>query len=547
MKINLKTIKFAILGFVLTTGFYSCSKLDPKVEGPLSIEAPQPGSAPPAASLGKVYEELNKLVSQENWFAMSEHSTDELMGPTRGTDWDDFGTWRKLHQHSWDPAHNQVNNTWNGLNIALFQTTLLAESTTAPAADRNAARFLRAFFSYTVVDLFGQLQYRPATAAVDVIPKVYTRSEAIDYVIAELNAVIPNLPSYTPGLRNRATKEAAQFLLAKCLLNKAVYKASPTAPAGPYTFAATDMNQVITLCNSIAQNPALALDTYYWDNFTWESGTKSSENIFVRNEGINVVFYTCMGNHYNMSPDGWNGFTTLSDFYNSFENSDIRKSDTVRGVIDLPTTGYANASSSLFWQGRLTSYSRLTGRSAGFLIGQQRGPSDKKIGSAVVNLKDRAGSPLVFTPDVDLSFASESKGIRTNKYPLNPLESNGGGWGSANEFVFMRFADVRLMKAEAILRGGTDPNAETPLAIVNQIRASRNASAFTSVTLTNLLAERGRELYLEGVRRNDLIRFGKFNDPVQERSSASAATRVVFPIPNIALSSNPNLKQNEGY
>jgi len=54
-------------------------------------------------------------------------------------------------------------------------------------------------------------------------------------------------------------------------------------------------------------------------------------------------------------------------------------------------------------------------------------------------------------------------------------------------------------------------------------------------------------LYLEAWRRNDLIRFGKFNDPVGERPSASDPTKVLFPIPIIALSSNPNLKQNPGY
>jgi starch-binding outer membrane protein, SusD/RagB family len=391
------------------------------------------------------------------------------------------------------------------------------------------------------------LQYRPATAAALDIPNVYTRSQAIDYIIAELNAVIPNLPTFTTATRNRATKEAAQFLLAKCLLNKAVFKADPSSPAGPFSFAAADMSQVITLCNAISSNPALSLDPYYWDNFTWQAGANSSENIFVRNEGINMVWATCMGNHYNMSPDGWNGFTTLSDFYNSFENGDIRKSDTVRGTIVLSTTDYPNANAALFFDGRNTSYSRVTGRSAGFLIGQQRGPDAKRIGNAVGNLKDRSGGPLNFTTDVSIDYASEVKGIRTNKYPLNPLELNGGGWGSTNEFVFMRLADVRLMKAEAILRGGTDPLAETPLTIVNQIRTLRNATLFTSVTLTNLLAERGRELYLEGHRRNDLIRFGKFNDPVQERSGASGAFRVVYPIPNIAVSSNPNLKQNFGY
>lgn len=545
---NTSFLKAAVLSLFLTTMLnISCSKLDPKIQGANEIVAPITGVAPTPSSLTKVYEQLNSLISQENWFAMSEHSTDELMGPTRGTDWDDFGTWRKLHQHSWDANHNQINNTWNGLQSGLFQTTLLAESASASAGDKNAAKFLRAFFSYIVVDLYGQLQHRPATAAIEVIPNVYTRSQAIDYIITELNAVIPNLPSFTTGTRNRATKEAAQFLLAKCLLNKAVFKADPSTPAGPYTFAAADMTQVIILCNSIAQNAALSLDPYYWDNFTWESGAKSSENIFVRNEGINMVWASCMGNHYNMSPDGWNGFTTLADFYNSFENSDIRKSDTVRGTITLSTTDYPTASPSLFWSGRNTSFSRVTGRGAGFLVGQQRGPADKKIGNAVSNLKDRSGAPLIFSSDVSLDYAAEGKGIRTNKYPLNPTEMNGGGWGSANEYVFMRFADSRLMKAEAILRGGTDPNAETPLAIVNQIRTLRNASALSSVTLTNLLAERGRELYLEAHRRNDLIRFGKFNEPVMERPGTSGAFRVVFPIPNIALSSNPNLKQNFGY
>jgi hypothetical protein len=86
-----------------------------------------------------------------------------------------------------------------------------------------------------------------------------------------------------------------------------------------------------------------------------------------------------------------------------------------------------------------------------------------------------------------------------------------------------------------------------PLAIVNNLRSKRNATALASVDLTSLLAERGRELYLEAWRRNDMIRFGKFNDPVQERSIKSDASRVVFPIPAIALSSNPNLKQNAGY
>lgn len=518
---NLTGFKFAIL---MLAALSACTKLDTSLKNPNSEATISSGGAPQASDLSKVYEScLNQLVGQYGWYAMCEHTTDELMGPTRGTDWDDFGTWRKLHLHTWDGSHNQVNDVWNGINGALFQSTLLAESTTASEADKAEAKFLRAYMSYIACDLYGQVQHRPATAAVDVIPDVYTRSEAIDFIISELESIVNTLPSYTHATRNKATKEAAKFLLAKAYLNKAVFKQDPSNPAGPYTFAPEDMNKVIGYCNDIAANAELSISSSYWDNFSWQNGTNSSENIFVRqnSQGINMVWATCMGNHYNMAPDGWNGFTTLADFYNSFENGDSRKSTNLPGFSDQ------------------------VGRPAGFLIGQQRGPQGKHVGNPIVDLTDRSGNPLIFTPEVSLFFSTESKGIRTNKYPLDPATMNGGGWGSQNEFVFFRLADVRLMKAEAILRGGSD--SETPISIVNGIRSNRGASALSSVDLTALLAERGRELYLEAWRRNDMIRFGAFNAPVGERPTASEAYKVVFPIPNIALSSNPNLKQNFGY
>jgi hypothetical protein len=505
--------------------FSSCTKLDVKLKAPNAEATQNAGGAPEASSLSKVYEQLNQLLGQGNSYAMDEHTTDELMGPTRGTDWDDFGTWRKLHLHTWDASHNQINDTWNGLNGALFQTTLLAESTSASASDVAAARFLRAYFSYIVCDLFGQVQHRPATAAADVIPDVYTRSEATDFIISELEAIIPNLPSYTPANRGLATKEAAEFLLAKTYLNKAVFKQDPTQPAGPFTFDAADMNKVISLVDAIAANPNLSISSNYWDNFSWENSTKSTENIFVRphSGGINVVWATCMGFHYNQAPSGWNGFTTLSDFYNSFEDGDVRK-------------GLA-----------LPGYTDQVGSDVGFLIGQIQGPQGGHIGNPIVDLKDRSGNPLIFTPYVSLFFSTETMGIRTEKYPLDPSTINNGGWDSPNDYVFFRLSDALLMKAEAILRGGTATGGQTPLSIVNSIREKRGVGDLTSVDLPALLAERGRELYLEGWRRNDMIRFGVFNDPVQQRPTASDPSRVLFPIPNIALSSNPNLKQNFGY
>src|SRR5205809_6195169 len=110
---------------------------------------------------------------------------------------------------------------------------------------------------------------------------------------------------------------------------------------------------------------------------------------------------------------------------------------------------------------------------------------------------------------------------------------------------------MRLMKAEAILRGGTGTVAgtygNTALAIVNNIRANRGATALATVTLDNLLDERGRELYLESWRRQDLIRFGKFLAPFQEKNYTSDAKYLLFAVPNQQLAVNPNLTPNPGY
>lgn len=299
-------------------------------------------------------------------------------------------------------------------------------------------------------------------------------------------------------------------------MNKAVYKADPNTPAGPYTFEKADMDQVISLVNDITATGKFDISADYWDNFKWDNGTVSKEIIFGRNtsKGVNLQWATCMGFHYNQTPSGWNGFTTLSDFYNSFEANDER-----RGV-DLP--GYTN----------------VLGNRTGFLVGQQKGLRNGQI----VNLTDRSGSPLVFTPDVSLFYSTESKGIRVVKYPLDPTKLD---FNSPNDFVFFRYADALLMKAEAALRGGT--SNETAVAIVNGIRATRGVAALGSINLDGLLEERGREVYFEGWRRNDLIRFGQFNNPTQERSQASDPSRVVFAIPLQALATNPNLQQNVGY
>jgi hypothetical protein len=120
--------------------------------------------------------------------------------------------------------------------------------------------------------------------------------------------------------------------------------------------------------------------------------------------------------------------------------------------------------------------------------------------------------------------------------------------------MLLRYPDVVLMVAEAYMREATPDNAAA-LALINDLRTARGAATVASMPLVNptnvddpttLLAERGRELYWESVRRTDLIRFGVFNVLWQYKPS-DAPTYLLYPIPNQALSVNPNLKQNPGY
>ncbi len=510
-----------VLGAVLLVGTVGCTNLDDKILDAISSDKPAgaAGGAQinPADLLKANYADLNDLTDQGNTYALEEHSTDEMMGPTRGTDWDDFGTWRKLHQHTWNSTHNQVSNTWDNLNSRIFRATQTITATGATNQIKAEASFLRAFFMFFVVDLYGQVPFREVTDDAEANPKVFTRSEAADFIIKDLEFALTNLAAGAPA--GKASKEAAQFLLAKVYLNKAVFKQAPATPAGPFSHVKADMDKVIEYVNAITASGKFALQPKgkYFDNFHWENDTRSKELIFVISNvsgspvgNVRNRYYMTM--HYNQRPSAWNGFTTLADFYNSFEAGDERIGGPIAGVTDS------------------------LGIRSGFLVGQQFGPGN-------VPLKTRGGQPLVFTKDININYATEEKGIRVIKYFPQPGNLDNPG----TDYVFFRYADALLMKAEAIFRTGTDPRGETAAKLVGDLRAARGASAIASVTEPVLLAERGRELYWEGWRRNDQIRFGKFLDPVDQRAQKSADHVVVFPIPQRAIDSNPNLKQNTGY
>jgi hypothetical protein len=223
--------------------------------------------------------------------------------------------------------------------------------------------------------------------------------------------------------------------------------------------------------------------------------------------------------HYNQPPGGWNGFSTVADVYNKFEASDKRRKDSIIGS------------------------SNIHGVTVGFLRGQQYDEKGNQV-------KDRQGKPLAFTDAVKLQETDpstlEATGIRVVKYVIHYDATGGGVENAGNDYVIFRWADILLMKAEALMRQTTPDNAAA-LAIVNQIRTKRGASTLGALTLPNILDERQREFYWDGFRRQDQVRFGTFLAARALKPGTSDDKFLWFPIPNTALAVNPNLSQNPGY
>lgn len=267
---NIARLAVPLLSAITIT---SCTKLNEDLNSTLTSAqvANNPGST--AGLLAAAYADLGGLLhSQDLLFCLQENTTDEALVPTRGGDWDDNGVWRVLHNHKWNADHAYILNVFNSFNKLNFDATnvLLFNPSATQIAE---ARFLRAFALYNILDLYGQYPYREPGEDLLKAPIVKTGAEAIDFIIAELDAIMGTLPA--GGAPNLASKNAAKTLLMKCYLNKGAYlnRAAPT-------FAAADMQKVITIGNEIISSNAYSYTTNYFDNFAVDNDQKSKEAIF---------------------------------------------------------------------------------------------------------------------------------------------------------------------------------------------------------------------------------------------------------------------------
>ncbi len=437
---------------------------------------------------------------RQYWNAQ-ELSTDEAVMA-----WND-ATIKDFHWQTWAP---------NGVEIAaiysriMYTVALSNEYIRATAGNTDAdivkyhaeARFIRALAYSHAIDMFGN---PPFVTEADVpgafFPKQTTRAELFTYIETELKAIETELgaPKFEYA---RADQAAAWTLLAKLYLNAKVY-------------TGTERNaDCVTYCKKVLAS-SYSLATKYANNFTADNNL-SPEIIFPITSdgkytqtygGMTYLVHAQVGGTMSAAQfgvgGGWGGIRTTKALVSKFTDNS--------GKTDQRA---------MFWSD-----------------GQKLEISDIGLftdGWAITKFKNLTSTGAA-APHAHPDFVDTD-------YPM------------------FRLADVYLMYAEGVVRGASTGDAATALGYVNalRVRAYGNANGNITagqLTLDFLLDERSRELYWEGHRRTDLIRFGKFTSgtyvwPWKGKVAEGVATesfRDLYPIPSNDLGANPNLKQNTGY
>jgi hypothetical protein len=489
------------------------------------------------SALGAAYTSFGGLGNHGNMWSIQEISSDELVITTKGGDWYDGGVLLQLHQHTFSPSNGFFNNAWQfmygGVNtanrlIALFENV----ANNDPAKAETAAKFIaelravRALYYYWLMDSFGNVplvtsfasEEQPTNADPGQRQKVY------DFVESELNAVEDLLPlTKDQSTYGRMTKWVVLAIKTKLYLNAETYTGT------------AQWQKAIEAATELINDGPFTLEGTYTANFSL-ANANSNENIFVYpydkvfaggfNWNMMTLHYASRG-VYRFTSQPWNGYSVVEEFYNSY--IDPAKNPGPQGMV---------------WKGlaQTQQTGTIDDRLTNFVVGPQFNPDGSPAIDPAFEETDPDGAPLNFTPQINEIFPNgwRQGGARIGKYEYEI----GGTANMSNDFVVFRLSDIILSLAEAKWR--MDPGDAEALTLVNQIRERAGVNPFGSLTADNLLAERGREMFAEMTRRQDLIRFGKFNDPWWEKSVSQPYHRL-FPIPQQQRDVNPSLVQNPGY
>ena len=420
--------------------------------------------------------------------------------------WGDNGLDQLTTTSGWNSNNKFFKYVYDRIYYTIPQTTnlilILKQKVDVANEDQYVSelRFLRALSYYYLIDFFGKgpLVNDQTYGSATPLPEA-SRAELFTFVESELKDIESKIaPTNSYG---RANQAVVQMLLAKLYLNAEVYTGTAR-----YNDAGTYASKVIA-------NGGYQLESNFVKNFRADNNL-SKEIIFpliadaTSSQSFGNTTYIVNGNLNSITmnlatygaAEGWGGHRATKSWYGLF------------GSNATSLAASTDVRAKQFW---------LTGH------------------------------------NFEMSDYKEwTDGYPSIKFSNKNTDGSGGVTAfSSTDFPLFRLADTYLIYAECALRGASTANIAQGLTYVNQVRVRSNASALPTITLQNILDERGRELGLEGVRRQDLIRYGRFTGATYLwpwKGGAVNGTSIssnynVFPIPASALQANPNLTQNSGF
>jgi len=529
----------------------SCTDLDVDIKSQLT-EFPDSERAAEAI-LADVYSAYRGAMGRDHWMVQT-LSADEAVSVSMGTDWFDGGRYREFHLHNWNADNGLLPSIWNdastGITLANNAIALFGEDKeklTAPA------RAIRAYYYFILMDNFGAAPL--ITGPVDAVPARSSRAEICRFIEAELLAVKDLLPTtVSVATYGKATKYMAEALLAKLYLNWAVYTATDVANYNPST-QNEKLNDVVAMCDQIISSGQFNLTSHkFMAKFRPDNGYQVKDFIFAipydreKQQGMTYSrfwIHRSAQNQFATLPQSVGGtFRVLPSYLEKFNLAGDERNASYIGGKQYYWSNYTEDKTRPFL---------IRTSKRGIDQDYNAADADAQFDWQLETTKEiTLRSDGAATLNVGNDQKGRSMGYRSIKFYMDVAVTSANQRNQSNDVPVFRYADILLMKAEAILRGAAATNGQTAQSLINQIRTYVNAPVLTAApNLQDLLDERAREFADESWRRNDLIRYGKFEDNWGFRSlypaGMSEKFRRIFPVPTTVLNVNTHWQQNPGY
>ena len=541
--------RYILATALLALAVSSCTDLDVDVKSKLT-EYPSSEIAM-EGKMADAYYAFRKPLGN-NYNRYQTFSSDEATGLSFDGDYYDGAENVNPTLHTFQ-ANNTPGNWWSDLASGITKCNKLinelADDTTA-LSKRYVAnlRTVRAFYHFILMDSYGD---------VPILNKIYDSNEVIErqprkmvaeFIEKELVESLPELSTANDASTyGKPNKWMAEALLVKLYMNWGVYTCGNVADYDPATTANPKLNEAVKYCDEIVKSGLFNLSDNYRKKFLYNNGYQIKDFIYAMPYDCVTDYKSGEGNYYGRyrtfrkidsgTPTGYySGKMSSSCAGICAMNPEFADLFTLKG----------DERNKCVLSGKVFMHDAITGEETGvpYLYKGQQLEFTKTL-----TLKEGGEAQL----NAGATYDGWRQGYRSIKFYPNPTEYSKYARCQSNDVPIFRYADILLEKAEAILRGATATNGDTPQSLFNQIRAYVNAPLLDHTpSLKELLDERGREFFDENWRRNDMIRFGTFESEYgfhrHDFPGANFDKRHrIFPVPQTIMNENTNWEQNEGY